>query len=825
MTRNIPGHGFHCAESEYHLRRAALIYIPVLYILNVFPFCYSRSPTREETTMQNVSPSAPSEPDDPPISILKRIVRLAVRACRSDWAAVYVDASALATAEAPGLPPAQHMFSDLAWPPESSASWGLPSELHTVEDLDLLDAALPPHAPRFLVATPLQGLPNATLCIASAEARLPDEELHATLADLAKLASESVTPLDLKVDPKGRSGQRALPAPARTVYKTGPELRSLQKQSDEALSRSLAFIEWDRSGKVTDWNEAATEIFEYSRSEAMSLSVLDIVAPEYREHVRSVWDRQFSQEGGFFSHNANLTKSGKRIICEWHNTPLVNGDGEVFGVISLVQDVTLREQHARAIRESKEFAENLIVSVQDGVIVFDHTGTTIQVNDAFCLMTGFDRDDLLGTTLPYPFWPPEEYEALCVAFDTSISADVTRERVLQKKDGTRFPVAVHHSPMRNRAGNLVSVVATVHDLSEQKAAERGLAHEQELMEKIFGAIPVMIIVHDAENALLRVNQAFEEIVGRGTAHLPNMRVELDVEARMMMRSFIDALPREWTDITVTRPDETVVESSWIGIRSSGGTRLGIGIDVTDRTRRAEALESARDEAQKMNRLKTAFLANMSHEIRTPLTSILGFSEAIRASLEQPEVSVKALADAVDFVVQIENGGRRLLNTLNAVLDLSRLESGSMSLDIRPVSVAPLMQSVISSLGARMEVEMHASAVQVHTDEMALRTVLSHVIGNAVKFTPPSGIVRCQAERMAPGVEIRVEDTGIGIEADFLPRIFQPFMQESSGRGRSHEGNGLGLAVTYRLLELMGGTIDVQSEKGRGTCVTIHLPGA
>jgi signal transduction histidine kinase len=300
-------------------------------------------------------------------------------------------------------------------------------------------------------------------------------------------------------------------------------------------------------------------------------------------------------------------------------------------------------------------------------------------------------------------------------------------------------------------------------------------------------------------------------------------VDLDADARMMMRSFIDALPAEWTDITVTRKNGIVVDSSWIGIRSSGGTRLGIGIDVTDRTRRAKALESARDEAQKMNSLKTAFLANMSHEIRTPLTSILGFSEAIRASLEQPEVSAEALADAVDFVVQIESGGRRLLNTLNAVLDLSRLESGSMSLHITPVSIGPLMRSVIVSLDADMEVEVNASAVQVNTDEMALRTVLSHVIGNAVKFTPPGGTVRCEAERMESAIEIRVEDTGIGISEDFLPRIFQPFVQESSGLGRSHEGNGLGLAVTYHLLELMDGTIDVRSEKGRGTCVTIRLP--
>ena len=771
--------------------------------------------------MQNVSHAAIPESNGPPIAILKRIVRLSVRACRADWAAVYVDALALATAEAPGLPSAQHVFSDLAWPPESPVSWRFPSELDAVEEADLMDAALPPHAPRFLVATPLRGLSDATLCIASAKARLPDEELHATLADLANLASESVA----SSAPSPQNGETASSTPAGVLSRRGPGLRSALEHRTDTASQSLAFIEWDRTGQVTDWSEAAAKIFGYSRVEARSLHVLDIVAPEYREHVQSVWDRQFSQDGGFFSHNANLTKQGERILCEWHNTPLVNGEGSVCGVISLVQDVTQRERRARVVRESKEFAGNLITSVQDGVIVFDYTGTTIQVNDSFCGMTGYGRDELLGTTLPYPFWPPEEYEALCAVFDTSAPVDVRRELVFQKKDGTRFPVEVHCSLMRIRSGDLVSVVATVHDLSEQKAAERSLAHEQALMEKIFGAIPVMIIVYDAENELLRVNQAFEDTVGKGAVHLPGMRVELDTGARTMMRSFIDALPDAWTDITVNLPNGSAVESSWIGIRSLGGTRLGIGIDVTDRTRRAEALEAARDEAQKMSQLKTAFLANMSHEIRTPLTSILGFSEAIRVSLEQREVPREALEDAVDFVVQIETSGRRLLNTLNAVLDLSRLESGSMSLHVTPVSVGPLLKRVIAMLDADIDVDVQASTLLVNTDATALRTVLLHVIGNAVKFTPPGGTVRCRAERIGTGAEICVEDTGIGIDPGFLPCIFQPFVQESSGLGRSHEGNGLGLAVTHRLLDLMGGTIDVESEKGRGTRVTIHLPGS
>lgn len=773
------------------------------------------------------------------VSVFRRIARLAVRACPADWAAVYVGVSALAMAEAPGRPPAQHLFADLAWPPAPSTSELRPSgDLRLATETDLLDTVLPAQAPRFLVAIPLAGLPDATLCIASADVRTPDEDLWATLSDLAELGSSAVPPSpdaartrpSRSTTSQGvRSGRRAdaRERQASASHVTTPAAKPKAIASSGVIKSrdtpALAFIEWDERGCINDWNDAATEMFGYTKAEAQALHAFDIVAPEYWDHVQSVWEKQFDQNGGYFSYNANITKEGERIVCEWYNTPLVNDGGEVHGVMSLVHDVTTREKNAQAIRESKEFAENLIVSVQDGVVVFNDAGTTIQVNDAFCQMTGFAREDLLGTTLPYPFWPPEEYEMLCRVFDMSSQASLTQEARLRRHDGTTFPAVVHRSPMRNNEGNIVSVVVTVHDMTEQKAAERGLAREQDLLENIFGAIPVMIAVYDAENGLLRVNQAFKTVVGNGVAELPGMRVELDPSGRTVMRSFIDALPDTWTDISVTRQDQTVVESSWIRIRSSGGTRIAIGIDVTERIQHAHALERARDAAEELSRLQTSFLTNMSHEIRTPLTSILGFSEAIRESIAQPEIPVDALTDVVEFVRQIESGGLRLLHTLNSVLDLSRLEAGSMTLHPQRVSIGQVVRTVAAEYDEAIDVDIQAPDLCITTDLSAARRVLLHVIDNAVKFTPPGGDIRCVLREADGGVEIRVEDTGVGIDPDFVPRIFHPFEQESSGKGRSHEGSGLGLPVTSRLLGLMGGTIAINSSKGAGTDVTVWLP--
>jgi len=765
-----------------------------------------------------------SSPETPPLSLLNRVARLAVRSCRSDWAAVYVDAVAVATAEAPGLRSARHVFADLSWPPDNVA---LPDrhpapDVHVGSESDLLDAVLPPHAPRFLAATPLGAVPDATLCVASAAPRTPDAELYAALADLADVAGSSWT-RPLRPDPPPQS------LPARTARRSQVHTDSSVSSRPAHLPRSLAFIEWDGDGHVVDWSPAAESIFGYSRTEAKSLWVLDIVAPGDRDQVERVWNRQVEQEGGYFSYNANLTRDGRVILCEWHNTPLVDDDGTVVGVVSLVQDVTHREAEARSVRETKEFAENLIVTMQDGVLVFNRAGTTIQVNEAFCTMTGFSRDDLLGTTIPYPFWPREEYETLSVAFDPVVGQEGSYNLTLKKRDGTRFPVVMHPSAVRGQDGAVLSYVATIRDVTREREAERGLERERDLLETIFDAIPVMILIHDAETGVVRVNRAFETTVGSGTARMPGFQIDLDPEAHIVMRSFIDALPPTWTDIAITRHEGDGVESSWIGVRGAGGTRLGIGIDVTERTRREEAIERARDAAEEMNRLKSAFLANMSHEIRTPLTAILGFSEAIRESLDPPHVPPDDLAIAVDFAQRIERAGRRLLDTLNSVLDLSRLEAGTMTVQPASVNVVEEVREAVELVRQQAEdsgvaVDLVAArTIRAHTDRAALHRVLSNLIGNAIKFTPSGGHVMCTVDADSDSVSIAIEDTGIGIDAAFLPRMYRPFEQESSGLGRTFEGSGLGLTITAQLVDLLKGSMDVESEKGTGTRVTVTLP--
>ena len=247
---------------------------------------------------------------------------------------------------------------------------------------------------------------------------------------------------------------------------------------------------------------------------------------------------------------------------------------------------------------------------------------------------------------------------------------------------------------------------------------------------------------------------------------------------------------------------------------------GVFLDVTEATVHAAALEQARDVAEAASRSKDEFLANMSHEIRTPLSAIIGYAGMLR------EVTGGAHDD---LLAPIESGGHRLLDTLSAVLDLAWLESGETHLARTVVDLSGAASAVVE--GARADADrkglaLHLDAAPVFAlaDEGAVRKALGHLVSNAVKFTS-EGEVTVSVARTARGAEVTVADTGCGLDPAQAEALFEPFRQASSGWQRTHEGAGLGLSLTHRLVDAMGGSIGVESEVGAGARFTVVLPPA
>jgi signal transduction histidine kinase len=234
----------------------------------------------------------------------------------------------------------------------------------------------------------------------------------------------------------------------------------------------------------------------------------------------------------------------------------------------------------------------------------------------------------------------------------------------------------------------------------------------------------------------------------------------------------------------------------------------------------QQLERANKRLREANQLKEDFLANTSHELRTPLTNILGFVDVLRDSATNGQER---------FLDAIEKNSRRLERTLNALLDLSKLRSGSEDLELEPTALGARIEQVARDFersaeekGLSFEVDRPAEEVYADADERYLDQILSNLIENAIKFTE-QGHVTVSVEADAEWARIAVEDSGIGIDEEFLPKLFQDFEQESRGRSRTHEGYGLGLAISSRLANRMDGQIEVESTKGEGSTFILSLP--
>ncbi len=250
-------------------------------------------------------------------------------------------------------------------------------------------------------------------------------------------------------------------------------------------------------------------------------------------------------------------------------------------------------------------------------------------------------------------------------------------------------------------------------------------------------------------------------------------------------------------------------------------------EVTERFRMAEELGIARDEAEYANRSKSEFLANMSHELRTPLNAIIGFSEMMCLETFGPVGG----AQYREYVRDIHESGTHLLSLINDILDLSKLEVGKLELKEEEVDVAQVVAACRRILevraeeaGLTLDTRLSGKLPRLWSEERAVKQIILNLLSNAVKFTPAGGKVAVHAEIEGDGcVALSVSDTGIGIDADDIPKVFTPFGQIDGSLSRKHEGTGLGLSLVKSLVEMHGGTIELESELGNGTIATIRFP--
>lgn len=391
---------------------------------------------------------------------------------------------------------------------------------------------------------------------------------------------------------------------------------------------------------------------------------------------------------------------------------------------------------------------------------------------------------------------------------------------LRNAEGEFRWVTCTSAPARDESGGLIWN-GIVLDITEARLAAEALRYSEEQFRRLADAMPQLVWTTNGNGRATYFNARLAAYAWRGDelsfgALLPEAELERleglwdqAVEERSTFQAehlicLADGSQRWHLTRAVPQfnPDGSIAH--WFGTTT----------DVHD-------LKEALAESRKAERLKSALLTNMSHEIRTPLTAMIGFADLLADEVQ---------GDHAEMVHHIAVGGRRLLDTLNAVLDLAQLESGLHPVTVQPVEVTALAEGVAAQFREAAEAKglrlacAPADKLTVQTDAAAVRRILSSLVSNAVKFTD-TGYVTLAVVAEDEETVFSVSDTGIGIRASFLPDLFRGFVQESDGLTREFEGTGLNLAVAYRLAQQIGGELTVHSSKGAGSTFVLRLPRA
>ena len=485
-----------------------------------------------------------------------------------------------------------------------------------------------------------------------------------------------------------------------------------------------------------------------------------------------------------------------------------------------------------ALRASEARYRSLFDHVPVGMYRTAPGGEVLLANATLARMIGAESADAArGMDMTSAYADPQERERLgaLARRDGEVHRFETRWR--RPDGGTRY-VRIGGRVAADASGTPLYYEGMVEDVTAEREAREALFQSEARFRALVQRSTDVVVVVDRAGRLTYVSPAVAGLLGRppeafvGTSMAEAVHPDDRDRAAAAVRA--DAVVQgARAEVRLCHADGhfVFVEAAGTALYddpSVGGLVLNLR-DVTERKRAQAVLVQAKRQAEEVALLKSTFLANMSHEIRTPLTAILGFSDVLADELDDPQLS--------EFVDLIARSGRRLMDTLNSVLDLARLEAGHGELEARPVDVASLAEETVEMLrpsatdrGLTLTSVVERRPLEAVLDEAALARVLHNLVGNAVKFTDEGGAeVAVRAEPGAVVVEVR--DTGVGIDAAFLPDVFGEFEQESSGAARSHEGAGLGLAISRQLVERMDGTIEVASEKGVGTVFTLTFPAA
>ncbi len=652
------------------------------------------------------------------------------------------------------------------------------------------------------------------------------------------------------------------------------------------------YLVTDSSGNILRVNQVALELLDISHECILAKPLAMFVAPANIDLFNSQLNHQLSpnstkttweitltsQQGNTFSAEITLTK----------NINLADDKTQLFWIIRDISDRKRTEQELQKLNHSLEakvqqrtqelwqvnkLQRAILDSTDYAIISTDLIGFIQTFNAGAENMLGYTMGEVVGKITPEIFFDPQEIadkiakastilgEDLDISFESLIYTAhqglIDEEWTNIRKDGSRFPTSISVAILKDDNDQPIGTLSVRKDISDRKQAESQLKATTKRLSLALKSGAIGCWEWDIQQNIILWDERMYKLYGlTNTSSHPELYDLWKDNIHPDDRNFAETLIQEAIaenkeydcEFRVIHPDGSIhfIKAYGLSNRDAEGnpiSMIGVNFDISDRKQAELQLQAANQELLKVTKLKDEFLANMSHELRTPLNSILGLSEAL-----MDQVFGLLNKQQIMAISAVEASGAHLLSLINDILDLSKISSGIIELDIESISVHNLCQSSLvfikqQAFQKQLQVvsDIPPEINNIKIDERRIKQVLINLLTNAVKFTPNQGKIsllvaigsgsKWQGEAIIPQqikdknssmIVFQVVDDGIGIAPKDLQRLFQPFIQLDSSLNRQYEGTGLGLALVKRIVELHGGQVMADSS-GKGSCFTVALP--